>query len=175
MSEPATTPCPRCAELLTSTPVGGIAVESCAKCTGSLLSNADLVRLLEALSVDLLKTFNPDAHIDACPKEERRLSCPRCTQPFEQGDYCQAGLVTFDRCEHCNVVWLNARELGTMTLIWARMEARYSRTHTANEQFLRDVQQLVDAEQLAHATSRFVFRRRDYYGVYDPFDPFNPV
>jgi Zn-finger nucleic acid-binding protein len=152
----AATSCPRCALPLGSTSVRGVPVESCAKCSGSLLANPDLARMLEAVSVDLLQTFNPDAQIDACPHSEGRLSCPRCSHLFDQGDYCQAGLVTFDRCERCNVLWLGARELGTMTLMWARMEARYNRSHTENQVRLHDAQEFIDGFLLAQAVSSIV-------------------
>ena len=106
--------CPRCAEPLRTTTVREVPFDSCAKCSGSLLSHADLARVLEAMSFDLLKTFNPDAKIDASPRGEDRLSCPRCARAFENGDYCQAGLVIFDSCEHCNLLWLERGVLAAV-------------------------------------------------------------
>jgi hypothetical protein len=43
---------------------------------------------------------------------------------MERDDYCAAGLVLFDRCTSCALLWFDADELGGMTLMWAKMNAR---------------------------------------------------
>ena len=46
---------------------------------------------------------------------------------MERDDYCAAGLVFFDRCTACALLWFDADELGAMSLMWARMNARQAR------------------------------------------------
>ncbi len=50
---------------------------------------------------------------------------------MERDDYCAAGVVLFDRCTRCAVLWFDADELGAMALMWARMNERRARDQAA--------------------------------------------
>jgi Zn-finger nucleic acid-binding protein len=131
-STPATTPpgkCPRCAEELEAVKLKGVSVRSCKRCQGTLLTQPQLAPLLGEMSAELLRTFNPDAQLEAVPDKGGGLRCPRCAKVLTTDDYCSAHIVYFDRCEPCGLLWLDADELGTMTLMWARMEARHLVNH----------------------------------------------
>ena len=95
---------------------------------------------------------------------------------LKNDDYCGTGLALFDRCEPCQLLWIDADVLGTMTLMWARMEARYNRSHAENEAALRDAQMLVDCVMLGRHVAALL--RGNYGGFFDPndpYDPFNPL
>src|SRR4029077_4039166 len=116
--------CPRCNEPLGRLKLRGVGLEGCPKCKGMLISHSVLGRLLEATSVDLLKTFNPDAHLDPVKDDGGEVACPNCHKTMENDNYCAANLVFFDRCNACGLLWLDTEELGAMTLMWARMDSR---------------------------------------------------
>jgi Zn-finger nucleic acid-binding protein len=149
--------CPRCSEALAQVELKGVGVQSCPKCTGTLLTQPRLATVLEAMSYELLKSFNPDAKLEALPDRGAGLDCPRCERPMTNDDYCGAHLVYFDRCESCGLLWIDADELGTMTLMWARMDARYAREHTAGEHALAQTDSVVAGVLVGRAVRRMFF------------------
>jgi Zn-finger nucleic acid-binding protein len=141
--------CPRCSEPLAHVEVKGVGVQSCQRCSGTLLAPPRLTAVMEAMSVELLKEFNPDTKLDAVPDRGTGLACPRCQRPMTSDDYCGAHLVTFDRCEPCALLWIDADELGTMTLMWARMDARHAQRQAETNQMMSAMDSLVRAQRIA--------------------------
>lgn len=150
--------CPRCQTALESAELRGVPIRLCKKCSGSLLVQVDLARLLAAMSVDLLKTFDPDKRLDPIVDQGGSLRCPRCRETMTNDDYCGAGLVHFDRCERCGLLWLDAAELGTMSLMWARMDTRLARVEAESRAQLREVDDFVDTVLLTRVVSGIIFR-----------------
>jgi Zn-finger nucleic acid-binding protein len=149
--------CPRCQTGLEAAELRGVPTRHCPKCSGSLLVQLDLARLLGAMSVDLGKTFDPDQRLDPLVDKGGSLRCPRCREMMAHDDYCGAGLVHFERCERCGLLWLDAAELGTMSLMWARMETRLDRVEAENRASLREADNFVDATLLGRAVADIMF------------------
>ncbi len=153
--------CPACAQELKANTFSGVGVRACSQCKGTLLAQIDMFRMLEAMSVELLKDFDPDTKLEAVGKADGTVACPVCSRTMARDDYCSAGLVHFDRCEPCHLLWLGADELGAMTLMWARMERRLERTHKTNELTLDRADDLVRSVMLGRAAAgiltRFLF------------------
>lgn len=126
--------CPSCREPLGTATLSGVTARVCGKCHGTLLAQIDMIRLLEAMSVELLKTLDPDTKLDPVGKADAAVACPVCQRTMARDDYCGAGLVHFDRCEACHLLWLGAEELGTMTMMWARMEKRLERSQRVRQE-----------------------------------------
>lgn len=126
--------CPRCKEVLGPIRHRGLELEGCSACKATLVPQSKLTPLLEATSVDLLASFDPDTKLDAVDRKAGTLTCPGCAKAMEIGDYCSARLVFFDRCNRCNLLWIGAEELGAMTLMWARMESRAALLKAASEE-----------------------------------------
>lgn len=131
---------------------------ACASCHGARLAPQELPRVLEAMSKELLRSFDPDTRLEALNASSACLPCPTCARAMESADYCGAHVVFFDRCERCGVLWLNADELGSMTLMWARMEARQSRAHAQTETFLAGMEGLTRRQRIARVVSNVLFR-----------------
>jgi Zn-finger nucleic acid-binding protein len=155
MNLPGST-CPRCNGPLGAAELGGVAVLSCATCHGALLTQLLLPQVLEGLSVELLKTFDPDATVRPLADRNPRVPCPNCRRVMEHDNYCGADLVFFDRCEPCGLLWLDADELGTMSLMWARMERRHERDHEQGEKLLAEVGTFVDRVLIARAIANLM-------------------
>jgi Zn-finger nucleic acid-binding protein len=150
--------CPRCGEPLRDVPVEKLSVSACAKCHGAKLTPQLLNRVLEAMSAELLKSFDPDMKIDKLNDASARLPCPSCARAMDTADYCGANTVHFDRCERCGVMWINSDELGAMTLMWARMEARQSRAHRQTEELIEGMTSLTRSKRIARVVSNVLFR-----------------
>ena len=126
--------CPRCQQPLGPIQHRGVQLEGCKTCQGTLVPLASLTPLLDATSLDLLASFDPDTALDPVPVTADELGCPKCARTMEVADYCAARLVSFDRCNRCNLLWVGPEELGTMTLMWARMEKRAAQLKAASDQ-----------------------------------------
>ena len=140
--------CPRCGQALRPVKLAGVDMRFCASCKAALPARVDLVRLLEAMSVELLADFDPDTPLAPVPATGGAVACPVCGRPMVREDYCGAGLVHFDCCETCDLLWLGNLELGTMTLMWARMEKRLARTQEQTREALAEADAFVTNVQL---------------------------
>ena len=123
--------CPRCKQPLERGTLRESTVDACKSCKGTLLGQNDLIKTLESLSGPLLKGLDPDGKLEAAKDPSPRLDCPKCERRMERDDYCAAGVVLFDRCAGCAVLWFDADELGAMALMWARMNERRARDQAA--------------------------------------------
>jgi Zn-finger nucleic acid-binding protein len=151
--------CPRCKLALGALEVRNIALQGCGNCKGVLVGQSDLPRLLAATSADLLKSFDPETTIEPVKKDAGAgAACPRCAAAMENDDYCAAGLVHFDRCARCNVLWLDADELGAMTLMWARMDTLIARERAHNQQLYQQLDDIADRIKLGRAVGNILFR-----------------
>ena len=151
-------PCPACGQVLRTTEISGVGLRVCGQCHGTLIAQVDMIRTLEAMSAELLATVDPDVKLTPTGNVDSKVSCPGCHREMARDDYCGAGLAHFDRCEACRLLWLGADELGTMTMMWARMERRLERTHKATEAALADADSFIGHVLLGRATSRILRR-----------------
>jgi hypothetical protein len=55
-------------------------------------------------------------------------------------------------------MWINSDELGAMTLMWARMEARQSRAHRQTEELIEGMTSLTRSKRIARVVSNVLFR-----------------
>lgn len=150
--------CPRCGEPLSDVTLDRVAVSACAKCHGTRLTPPQLGRVLEAMSAELLKSFDPDTRLEPVNAASARLACPSCARPMESANYCDAHIVFFDRCDRCGVLWVNADELGAMTLMWAHMDAQRARSHAQTEELLEGMTVLTRSQRMARAVSNVLLR-----------------
>jgi Zn-finger nucleic acid-binding protein len=134
--------CPRCQQSLGPIQHRGVRLDGCKGCRGTLVPIPSLTPLLEATSVDLLASFDPDTALEAVAVSGDDIGCPKCGRAMELADYCGARLVSFDRCNRCSVLWVGPEELGTMTLMWARMEKRAARLKAASDEFAAELDAL---------------------------------
>ncbi len=119
-----------------------------------LVKQSALMPALEALSADVLESFDPDAPLLALPDRAGQTACPGCHAAMEKADYCGAKLVFFDRCNRCALLWIGSEELGAMSLMWARMEKRIARARAQTEEHLAGMSARVDAAHLRRVVDR---------------------
>jgi Zn-finger nucleic acid-binding protein len=143
--------CPGCRQELRTSDLSGVSVRVCGQCHGTLLAQIDMIRMLEAMSVELLKSIDPDTKLNPVGKADGTVACPACSRTMARDDYCAAGIAHFDRCEPCRLLWLGADELGTMTMMWARMERRLERAQKQTQEALAEADSFVGSVMLGRA------------------------
>ncbi|HEX3904139.1 MAG TPA: hypothetical protein VH853_14970 [Polyangia bacterium] len=146
--------CPRCGQKLQGRALGGVGLEECGACNALLVKQAALMPALEALSADILESFDADAKLEALPDRAGATACPGCKAAMEKADYCGARVVFFDRCNRCALLWIGSEELGAMSLMWARMEKRIARTRAQTEENLAGMSARVDAAHLRRVVDK---------------------
>jgi Zn-finger nucleic acid-binding protein len=161
--------CPRCNRELEAVAPKGVEVLSCPKCHGTLLSDGQLPLVLEAMSAALAQAFSPDAKLEAVKNQGGSVACPVCKRAMSTDDYCGAKLVLFDRCEGCGHLWLDAEELGTMSLMWARMDARHQRDATTTAEMVAHAEGFTKAMLMRRYVGGFLFGRGVNYGFYSDY------
>ena len=142
------TACPRCGHKLVERALGRVGLEECGACNALLVKQSALMPALEALSADILESFDADAKLEALPDRAGATACPGCKAAMEKADYCGAKVAFFDRCNRCALLWIGSEELGAMSLMWARMEKRIARARAQTEENLAGMTKLVDSAQL---------------------------
>ena len=150
--------CPACGQALRTTEASGVSLRVCGQCHGTLVAQIDMIRTLDAMSAELLKTIDPNVKLEPVGKMDGKVSCPVCAREMARDDYCSAGIAHFDRCEPCRLLWLGADELGTMTMMWARMERRLERTQKETQAALDEADTFVGSTLLGRATQRALMR-----------------
>jgi hypothetical protein len=155
MTSPSTAggTCSLCGEPLEGRRVGEAQMNACGRCEVLVIKQSALMPALEALSADLLPTFDADATLPALPNRSGKTPCPRCAASMESADYCGAKLVFFDRCNRCALLCIGSEELGAMSLMWARMEKRIARTRAQNAENLSGMDALTHAAHLRRAVN----------------------
>jgi Zn-finger nucleic acid-binding protein len=117
--------CPRCPDApLAERGLHGIEVAVCPVCRGCCVEQRRLIPLLTGLAQEYCEGIGLDAIVETIPDAGVAATCPRCAQTMDRFGYLGTQLVMLDRCGACAVLWLDPEELGTMTLLHARTQAR---------------------------------------------------
>ena len=145
--------CTRCSGPLEGRRLGTAQMSACERCQLLVIKQSALMPALEALSADLLPSFDADAALHALPDRSGQMPCPGCGGRMERADYCGAKLVFFDRCNSCGLLGIGSEELGAMSLMWARMEKRLARTRAQSEEDLSGMDALSQAAHLRRAVN----------------------
>jgi Zn-finger nucleic acid-binding protein len=151
--------CPACGAALESVDTDGVRMDVCRACSCMLVPQRLISRLLEKASDRIGDKVDPQARIAPLAEIAEHPRCPACDRPMTRDDYCGAGLVTFSRCDHCELLWLHAEQLAIMSVMWARMDGRLEALREADRQALADVNSYVDGVLLGRALSDLLFLR----------------
>jgi len=120
--------CPSCQQMLVMESYEGTQIFQCRFCSGILVENTKIPRLLARTNRDRSCSDRIKAMADAVLKENQikytqqkmagtsRQSvplypCPKCKNPMFRGFYSGAYLIEVDRCTSCGVTWFDHDEL----------------------------------------------------------------
>ncbi len=114
--------CPKCRQPLIDEEYEGAAVERCTFCEGVLVGKGCLPRIIireEKGFTDRIKKMAALTQEDGLRRMRDKvkagapsyLKCPKCSQDMLRNFYTMAYLVEVDRCDTCNLIWLDKDEL----------------------------------------------------------------
>lgn len=115
--------CPNCQSDLQTINYEGIAIETCDKCNGEWLDNAELGKIVRIREV----RFDPDERraiaesttITGVVPEgvDRDLKCPKCDATTDAVNYGGDTGFIIDRCTSCRGIWLDGSELEKIQMV----------------------------------------------------------
>jgi Zn-finger nucleic acid-binding protein len=132
--------CPKCNQPLEPTQVDNYQMRLCRACQGVLLAHADLSAILESS----WRAVTPEAaekvefRASEAPEIEPKFRCPDCGNPMEKYGYMGMTAITIDRCDRCEIVWLDSHELESMVVALARDNYRSRRAVQREHENSRD-------------------------------------
>jgi len=87
------------------------AIEMCERCKGLLLPRHTFAVTLTAKRRAATTPSQTPVPTDRA-ELQRRVACPQCRAPMITDWYYAPGNIVIDTCETCDLVWLDAGELG---------------------------------------------------------------
>lgn len=151
--------CPRCATRLEAKVAEPqIELLVCPSCTGTLVPQNRLVRLLEMIAQPLSHVVDVNEPIEAIPDKEGHCICPTCQQVMESFGYMGTRLVIADRCGPCAQIWTDPDELGTMALLYLRTNKRALERNQKTQQYARELSERVHKLLRSRAKANFIAR-----------------
>jgi Zn-finger nucleic acid-binding protein len=132
---------------------GEVTVDMCPTCSGLLVGQAALARLLLQLATDLMSEVDLDTPWPAVPDSGGLAGCPRCGAPTEHDGYMGMRAVLIDRCGKCRGVWIDPSELGVMAIMYARNELRRTEAYEKSRAARKEQAHRFDLISLSNAVS----------------------
>lgn len=110
LEEASDTQCPVCEIPLVYGFIDKIQTLYCQKCQGMLINQDIIIMVINYLRAGSTLQFIPPPPVNL--KElDRTLNCPDCGQPMSTHLYGGPGNLVVDNCIHCNLLWLDNKEL----------------------------------------------------------------
>ena len=112
--------------------------------------------LLDAMSKELQRTIPLDCPLDRVPDRGPNVLCPVCSVRMENYGYMGSPLVMVDACHACRVLWMDAFELGAMSVQYARTTRRVDVIHMREETARLERARMAEALDVSNAVSRLM-------------------
>jgi Zn-finger nucleic acid-binding protein len=115
--------CPNCQTHLQTINYEGISIETCSKCNGEWLDNAELGKIVRLREVkfdsDERRAIAESTTITGIVLEDvdRDLACPKCGGTTDAVNYGGDSGIIIDRCTTCHGIWLDASELEKIQML----------------------------------------------------------
>jgi Zn-finger nucleic acid-binding protein len=115
--------CPNCQSHLQTIHYEGIRIETCNKCSGEWLDEAEIGKIVRVREVK----FDPDKRRAIAESTtitgvvlqdvDRDLQCPKCDGTTDAVNYGGDTGIIIDRCTTCRGIWLDADELENIQMV----------------------------------------------------------
>lgn len=108
--------CPVCNTTLARTEYEGFIVQQCPDCHGHLLTvrRLDSIKRKEEKSIEELKT---ETTKETGNDSLHKLRCPKCKQRMQKRFIPDPGAFHVDRCDRCELIWVDGGELARLQLM----------------------------------------------------------
>ena len=114
--------CPYCDSRMADRNYGGVGVDYCPACRGTLVSETQL-RAIERRRE--MKVTGPDVP-QMTRHEEKALRCPRCNLEMVKSPY-ESSHIFIDQCPSCKTVWFDEGELEAVQVVYRNLKASQSK------------------------------------------------
>lgn len=115
--------CPRCQSTLRQSFYEGVEIHTCPGCGGEFVPGAMLPQILRTrettFDAEVLHDIEHHTPLYGVPADEiaTDVACPGCQGPMRPVNYAGDTAVIVDRCDDCDGVWLDAKELAKIQAI----------------------------------------------------------
>jgi Zn-finger nucleic acid-binding protein len=148
--------CPRCCLDLQPGKYADMDLFLCPTCRGVLIAQHRLPSVLDTLARSMREIISPDDPIELVKDKGAVGSCPACRNPMENYGYMGSKAILIDRCNSCDSYWIDALELGAMSLLYARTELRAQVVEKELDRVRKEAQQVADNNAITSAIGRFM-------------------
>jgi len=145
--------CPRCQQPLRARAVDTVPVRHCAACDGLLVEIRHTLPLVQALGRQLDDVPDEDAQNDPVPHDGLTLYCPEGHGMTSSG-YMGARIAIVDRCERCQVLFIDGPEVEPLVRQYLRTRTRTAKRREHREEQLAELEKRVTRMLLMRAASR---------------------
>ncbi|PCJ40045.1 MAG: hypothetical protein COA99_09740 [Moraxellaceae bacterium] len=112
--------CPRCTSLLVDGEYENEEAKFCKGCSGVLIKQRSLQKILAKLSHDLYSSIDINMVLPPVSDSGALGSCPECGAHMDHYGYMESNKVMIDCCDSCNSLWLDPLELVAMTKMYVQ-------------------------------------------------------
>jgi Zn-dependent protease with chaperone function/Zn-finger nucleic acid-binding protein len=136
VNEAVSNKCPRCKIPLTDAFYEGVPVKICGRCSGKLVDQAAMERILDRQEVGFSEALakkaqefkerfflNPIKTQKISAKEQPNLYCPNCGYKMTPRPYNYQYFIPVDKCLSCFKVWYDADELEILQVLVEKAKA----------------------------------------------------
>jgi Zn-finger nucleic acid-binding protein len=118
--------CPRCAKPLQDQQLDELSFRCCLGCKGMLILHPELIDVLDKSwhAVPKEKAETVSFYVKDGWQDAPAFPCPDCHQTMEKYGYMGIGAIQINRCDPCNLIWLDTDELQNMVLALAKTNYR---------------------------------------------------
>lgn len=106
--------CPVCHGQLLNASVDGLKGLHCDRCKGLLIDRASFREVVDYRRMRAKGPPDPPRPLNR-GLLERQVRCPLCDRIMNTHPYYGPGNIAIDTCSHCEIIWLDRAELGTIT------------------------------------------------------------
>lgn len=123
--------CPRCNSALTEGKYENEQAMLCQSCSGVLIKQRSLPKVLNKFTADLYSSIGPDFISPPLPDKGATTQCPDCTAKMDYYGYMGSNKVMIDCCTECNWLWVDAMEFSAMAKMYIQTEKSVERTRSS--------------------------------------------
>lgn len=114
--------CPRCDTPLKSGRYENEAAMLCYSCSGVMLKQRTLTKVLDRLSTDFAAIVDVNSTIQVVRDKGPIRNCPQCRGVTEYYGYMEGKIVMVDFCSSCNWLWIDSTELQAITKMYVQFQ-----------------------------------------------------
>lgn len=112
--------CPRCRTPLVNGTYENELAMLCNDCSGVLIKQRSLRKILVQLSYDLYSHVDIDTPLPAIKDKGSVSNCPDCNEGMDYYGYMESNVVMIDYCSPCNWLWVDMTEFAAMAKIFIK-------------------------------------------------------